>query len=316
MAPRIVFVHGMGEKPPPEQERARTWEPLAQALWLDVPFDSYSVAYWADLRIPAPGAQPGSDDLPLLRRLPVRQRASLGWAVGGLGAYRTRPDLLVWNAFERIRRVSHLLLARSEMLSGPLLTILFKQLMRDLCPYLDGRTRAPILERVIAHLREERRAGPLCVISHSMGTVVAFDAILHFDEDVDTLVTLGTPLGWEYIKDALGRPAYPSNLHHWFNLFDRLDDVAIRDRGIADDYPAAAGAHLANDHTVRDNFAPNGDRDPHHWFGYLSSPEAADVIGKFWLGATGASAAPVAARDLVTNGHPNEQAWGREQPPD
>ena len=195
MEPRIVFVHGMGEKPSPEQERARTWQPLSEALWLDIPFDAYSVAYWADLRTPAPGAGPGAHDLSLLGRLPVRQRASLGWAIGGLGAYRTRPDLLAWNVVERVRRLSRLLLARSEALSRAPLTVVFDHLMRDLRPYLDGRTRGPILERVVARLREERRAGPLCVISHSMGTVVAFDAILHFDEDVDTFVTLGTPLG-------------------------------------------------------------------------------------------------------------------------
>jgi hypothetical protein len=280
---RIVFVHGMGDKPATEAERARTWAPLSRALWLDVPYDAYSVAYWADLRF-ATGRAPDAAEIALLRRLPVRQRASLGWAVGGLAAYRTRPDLLVLNALERVRRMSGLLLSRAEAATRAPLSVVFDHLMRDMRPYLDGRTRGPILERVVKRLEEERRFGPLCVVSHSMGTVVAFDAVLHFSGDVDTFVTLGTPLGWEYVRAALGTPAFPPNLRYWLNLFDRVDDVAIRDRGIADNYPTATGGHLVDDRMVRDNYGPTGDRDPHHWYGYLSSPEMVDCVAKFWLG--------------------------------
>ena len=285
MSGRVVFVHGMGQKPDRESERARTWAPLERALWLSLPYDAYSVAYWADVRLPVPGDAPSNHDAALLRRLPVSQRASLGWAAGGLAAYRTRPDLLVLNAVERFRRMRGVLLARGEAIVRAPLAVVFDHLMRDLRPYLAGLTRGRVLDRVTTQLDAASGDGPLCVISHSMGTVVAFDAILHFDGDVDTFVTLGTPLGWEYVRAALGTPAYPANLHHWINLYDRLDDVAIRDRGIAEDYPTVGGARFVEDRRVRDNYAPNGDRDPHHWFGYLSSPEVADVVGKFWLGA-------------------------------
>ncbi len=292
MSGRIVFVHGMGQKPDQESERARTWAPLERALWLGVPYDAYSVAYWSDLRLPPAGGAPAPNDSQLLRRLPVRQRASLGWAAGGLGAYRTRPDLLVLNAVERLRRIWGRLVADAVVLGRAPLAMAFDHLMRDLRPYLAGVTRDQVLKRITGQLADARRDGPLCVISHSMGTVVAFDAILQFDGDVDTFVTLGTPLGWEYVKAALGTPAYPANLRHWINLYDRFDDVAIRDRGIADDYPTTDGSRFVCDRQVRDNYAPNGDRDPHHWFGYLSSPEMADVVGKFWLGACLSARAP------------------------
>jgi pimeloyl-ACP methyl ester carboxylesterase len=299
---RIVFVHGMGDKPAVEEERVRTWEPLSRALWLNLPYDAYSVAYWADLRTQTDGRMT-PEEAALLCRLPVRQRASLGWAVGGLGAYRTRPDLLVLNAIERIRRTSVVLLSRAERITRAPLEVVFDHLMRDMRPYLDGRTRWPIVERVVHRLEEEGRRGPLCVVSHSMGTVVAFDALLHFTGDVDTFVTLGTPLGWEYVKAVLGTPAFPENLRYWLNLYDRFDDVAIRDRRVAEDYPTAEGAHLVDDRMVRDNYAPNGDRDPHHWFGYLSSPEMADVVAKFWLGGV--------AEDCLQAGPPAGAAAGR-----
>ena len=274
----------MGPKPSPEQEFARTWQALSDGLWLGVPADAYSIVYWADLRIPNASNPPLPADQSFALTLPVRQRASLGWAVGGLGAYRRRPDLLVWNIINRAQRLTRLALARAEAFGGAKLGHRLDQLIGDLGPYFEGQTRGPILERMIARLEEERRSGPLCVISHSAGTVIALDAILKWGGQVDTFVTMGAPLGWEYIKDKLGSPAYPSNVRHWLNLCDRLDDVAIRDHRLAGVYPTADGARLIADHVVRDNYGDTGERDPHHWFGYLSSPDVADLVGKFWLG--------------------------------
>lgn len=283
-AARIIFVHGMGEKPEPEAERRRMWEPLERSLWTPIPYEAFGVAYWADLRHPDPDAPARRLDPALVRALPVRQRAGLGWASGGLGAYLSHPDLLILNAVERGRRAVQGVLQRVSSQAETHLRAALGLFMRDLEPYLGGETRDAILERVTGCLEAER-GRPLCVISHSMGTIVALDAILHWDGEVDTFVTLGAPLGLEYLKVSLGRPAYPANVRRWFNLYDRLDNVAFHDRTLSDDYPTAAGGRLIIDRRVRDNYAPDGDRDPHHWYGYLTSPELVDIVCHFWLGA-------------------------------
>ena len=288
--PRIIFVHGMGEKPEPEAERRRMWEPLERSLWTQIPYDAFLVAYWADLRQPDEEAQAPvrRPHRALARSLPVRQRAGLGWAFGGLGAYITRPDLLILNVVERARRAAQGVVQRISAEADAHLRAAFGSMMRDLEPYLAGETREAILDRLTGQLEAER-GRPLCVISHSMGTIVALDAVLHWDGEVDTFVTLGAPLGWEHLKVWLGRPAYPVNVRHWFNLYDRLDNVALPDRAISDDYPTAEGGRLITDRQVRDNYAPNGDRDPHHWYGYLTSPELVDIVCHFWLGAGGST---------------------------
>lgn len=291
---RIIFVHGMGEKPEPEAERQRMWAPLERSLWTPIPYDAFVVAYWADLRQPKAGAPAREASRALVRSLPVRQRAGLGWAFGGLDAYLTRPDMLIVNLIERARRALQGAVRRVSSKAERHLSAAFGFLLRDLDPYLKGETREAILGRVIERLEAER-GRPLCVISHSMGTIVALDAILRWHGEVDTLVTLGAPLGWEYLKEQLGRPAYPANVRRWFNLYDRLDSVALPDRAISDDYPTAEGGRLIIDRQVRDNYAPNGDRDPHHWYGYLTSPELVDIVCHFWLGV-GASAGPAADR--------------------
>ncbi len=287
--PRIIFVHGMGEKPEPEAERRRMWAPLERSLWTPIPYDAFLVAYWADLRQPDEGAPTRRPHRALARSLPIRQRAGLGWAFGGLGAYITRPDLLILNIVERVRRAAQGVVQRISAEAEAHLRAAFGSMVSDLEPYLAGETREAILDRVTQRLDEER-GRPLCVISHSMGTIVALDAVLHWDGEVDTFVTLGAPLGWEHLKVWLGCPAYPVNVRRWFNLYDRLDNVALPDRAISDDYPTAEGGRLITDRQVRDNYAPNGDRDPHHWYGYLTSPELVDIVCHFWLGNGGTAA--------------------------
>jgi hypothetical protein len=158
-------------------------------------------------------------------------------------------------------------------------------MLGDLEPYCDGRTRHAIRDRLVSQLEVNRPEGPLCVVSTSMGTVVALDALIAWGGPVDTFVTLGSPLGWEYLKEMLGRPVFPTNVRNWFNLYDRMDNCAWPDRALADDYPTRSGARAIVDVCVRDNYGPDGDRDPHHWYGYLSAPETGDIVSKFWLRA-------------------------------
>ena len=47
---------------------------------------------------------------------------------------------------------------------------------------------------------------------HSMGTIVALDATIAWGGPIDTFVTLGGPLGWEYVNDGLGRLQYPHDI--------------------------------------------------------------------------------------------------------
>jgi hypothetical protein len=82
MAGRIIWVHGMGEKEPPELERAHTWEALKQGLWCPIPENSYVTAYWADVihqKLQAHETFPRPDG-ELLRQLPTKQRTALEWA--------------------------------------------------------------------------------------------------------------------------------------------------------------------------------------------------------------------------------------------
>jgi pimeloyl-ACP methyl ester carboxylesterase len=79
------------------------------------------------------------------------------------------------------------------------------------------------------------RIGPdtAVVIGHSLGSVVAYEALCAAPGNVRALVTLGSPLGMpKLVFDRLdpapvdGRGVWPKGVRTWYNLCDRHDVVA------------------------------------------------------------------------------------------
>ena len=86
---------------------------------------------------------------------------------------------------------------------------------------------------------------PHIVVSHSMGTVIAYDCLKRVPActSVDGLITIGSPLGLDEIQDKLlpewsRGDGYPSERLQggWVNIFDNLDPVCGFDPLLANDY--------------------------------------------------------------------------------
>ncbi|MFC8094822.1 hypothetical protein [Streptomyces sp. NPDC057301] len=97
--------------------------------------------------------------------------------------------------------------------------------------YLDRRAKraelgAAVRERVLENLDPTR---PLAVVSHSLGTVVAYEALHEYDGAVNVWITLGSPLalGAVVLDRLVPHPAScPSNIASWLNFWDR-DDIVV-----------------------------------------------------------------------------------------
>jgi predicted alpha/beta hydrolase family esterase len=79
------------------------------------------------------------------------------------------------------------------------------------------------------------RPGPHVLVTHSMGTVIAYDCLKRVQDcpSVDARVTIGSPLGLDEIQDGLKpewsrRDGFPVERMpgQRVNVFDRLDPVA------------------------------------------------------------------------------------------
>jgi hypothetical protein len=107
------------------------------------------------------------------------------------------------------------------------------------------RVQDEIRRRTISAIQQARaEPGPLVVVSHSMGTVIAYDCLKRVEAcpEIDALVTVGSPLGLDEIQDKLKpgwtqRHGFPGAVKgRWVNVFDQLDPVAGFDARLADDY--------------------------------------------------------------------------------
>jgi hypothetical protein len=112
---------------------------------------------------------------------------------------------------------------------GPERVLIFglKQVRRFLH---DPEMKQAILQRVSEKVSTNTRV----IIGHSLGSIVAYEALCEHPEwNINTLVTLGSPLGIPgLIFDSLtpkpenGRGAWP-NVKQWFNIADKGDIVAL-----------------------------------------------------------------------------------------
>jgi pimeloyl-ACP methyl ester carboxylesterase len=112
------------------------------------------------------------------------------------------------------------------------------------------------------------------VVSHSLGTVVAYNLLRKDPQagrwQIPLFVTLGSPLGIKAIRDHVKPIGHPACAKKWFNALDERDVVAL--------YPLDASRFdvdppIENKRNV-DNPTPNR----HGISGYLGDPEVAAKI--------------------------------------
>jgi hypothetical protein len=161
-------------------------------------------------------------------------------------------------------------------LPGRLRRFLLRQLLRHLIPDASGYFFTNAQDRIRDRLRTvlDAVAGPVVVVSHSLGTVVAYDVLSEQEfaqKDVPLFVTLGSPLGYTEIQDVVIRPLrIPAPVRLWTNFADPLDLVTL-DATLADDFRSTAKV-IAD--IVVDNPSPNN----HASCGYLRTRHVRDAV--------------------------------------
>lgn len=141
----------------------------------------------------------------------------------------------------------------------------------------------------------------ILLVSHSLGTVVSYDVLWKFShygeyqglrgKSINTLVTLGSPLGDENVKKQLkgsaatGYRRYPNNIGRWINIAAE-DDFISHDPTLASDFKKMVSLGLTSsisDKHIYNMAFRDGHSNPHHGTGYLLHPEMSRVV-KSWLG--------------------------------
>jgi hypothetical protein len=242
-APRIVYVHGAGR----QEERGILKRRLDQHLFGANQLDRTVLAYYSDLlhdEPPAPAAIQGAAS-PDALAIEATFLARADVVAAAEGAQEPVP----------IAGIS---------LPDPAFRLLAGIASGDVIAYLFGDRASIIQDRVLASLP----AGPLIVIAHSLGTIVAYDVLSRLvGREVRLFVTVGSPLGignvQRRIGDRTGPPAaIPACVMTWQNFADPFDPVAL-ERTLADEFRPA--------NTIRDKSVENRALLNHDLTGYLDT---------------------------------------------
>ena len=285
--PHVTFIHGIANKPE-AKELLRIWigalgDTGSDPLRLGTRGVTTSLIYWADVLYPAP-----DPDIAAHESLVETSAAALDGGGDATVPEGLSPESAAFIAALRAQLTS---LPESELVEEsppppeargfervPLPWFIKRQIMsaflRDVHHYLFNTEWTPrpgspfkvqeeIRGRFQRALAEVQTDGPHVVVSHSMGTVIAYDCLKRLPEcaKVDGLMTLGSPLGIDEIQDKLAPEwtrgdGFPHErvAHEWVNVFDRLDVVCGLDPQLANDY-RLGGANKVTDIEVSNDGA-------------------------------------------------------------
>ncbi len=282
-SPTVIYVHGAGNKPPREELKL-AWD--LDLFGRDMG-EATRMAHYADLLHRAPGTigadactqdetlaalvlavsageAPTAGDASSLSGLTPRgQQLALSLSMSVAARAASRPPTVEES------------LAAVLPLPPSLRRLLLRQLLQHLIPDADAYfftdRREPIRERLREALNTVN--GPAVVISHSLGTVIAYDVLSESGfaaTTVPLLVTVGSPLGYTEIQDVVTKPLrLPGPVQLWANFADPVDLVTL-DTSLADEFQ---GAPRIIDARV-DNPSPNN----HAACGYLGASKVRSTV--------------------------------------
>jgi hypothetical protein len=270
--PHVTFIHGIANKPSADDLLGiwcRTLAEAAEPMPLSDLGVTSSLVYWADLMYESPDQDLAAHE-GVLENTPQAIDASGGAAIPApatpeeakfIESMRRRLTTLSDEEIDAAAGAGIPRLAAAGALERvPLPWFLKKPLMavllRDVHHYLFDKEFGPpgrpavhiqqtIRRRFVEVLAAPSIAPPHVVVSHSMGTVIAYDCLKRVSDcpAVDGLITIGSPLGIDEIQDQL-QPGWSRDdgfphervRDRWFNLFDRLDPVCGFEPELANDY--------------------------------------------------------------------------------
>lgn len=300
-ASMVIYIHGIGEHPPKEQ-----WKRECDiALFGKLMDDRTAMAYWADI-LHGPGTagtmraralrdreidRRHSDEIDLQAILkdasiPSAKRDKATAHLERLASALTGGEVASGRIGAR-RRAGARALPLPEFLRRPITRAFLERFLKDVAAYFyQPGMRKKIQDRLRAEIKKATE--PFVVVSHSLGTVVAFEVLSDQQlnrPECSLLVTMGSPLGIQEVQDVLkdfgNKLIVPAKVRAWHNFADRLDPVAL-DAGLGNDFNARETAgrsvRIVDRIIVNDRTVDIRQFNPHSSIGYLSHPEVRKVV--------------------------------------
>lgn len=308
-AQTIIYIHGIGNKPPAAILKCQ-WDNALFGVELG---DRSRLAYWVDREFyPVPTRNTCTDFdvvqvdddqmstravLALSRQTPMSETEAVTAEIEAISENENEKKVLkaiakkmqgsvpAQDAAVGALDMEAKILPLPSFLRRMITQITTRAFLRDVHEFLFNEQRRNAMEKSLFD-RLAAGGGPFIVIGHSQGSMIAYNVLRQLTKkqcDVPLFITIGSPLGISEVKDVIGKWnnkdfRVPQCVTRWVNIADRLDPVAA-DPLLANEYTASAGQSM-DDRDVRNMDSP---RHPHSGTGYLRTlevqEEVANVVG-------------------------------------
>lgn len=293
---RIIFVPGKNPKPPAAEYRPQLFRSLVHGVGRADPevaraiesaqdvftLISWNMLYYGEEKPLGPD-RPWIDAL-LTRTGPTEEevREALSWRRKAAWAMVSVADVLPFLI---------------PLLPDPAVKSTIQETARYFANVEGIATRVRELLKVPLRGTMERGERVL-LIGHSMGSVIAYDALWelwHVEgrrDRIDMFLTTGSPLGMHFAQKRLlgarerGARKYPGNIRHWLNIVAQ-GDLAALDPTLSDDFAPMRKFGLVEKLIDVDggifNYFRNADGlNVHRSYGYLVNPRVGEIVATWW----------------------------------
>ena len=306
MAKKIIFIHGRDQKPDKAPLQALWYDAIEHGLQRDCgASNSLQVFRNVDKRFVYYGELSNK-----LLEEPTEDPVSRQQALAKLKEYQTSQfDEATYDEVSKMGFLKEALADTFSAILGRLgaAETLITMVAPDMAHYWNEDTYfgSDVRHRLMVELKEALdNQDDVMIVSHSLGSMISYDVLWklsHYgeyrhdygaDKKVDLLVTLGSPLGDENVKDRLkgsrlkGDKKYPLNIQQWINI-SAEDDFISHDSEIKNDYKEMLELGLVpggmkDIYPIYNLNIRNGKSNPHASIGYLIHPEFIAVLDE-WL---------------------------------
>ncbi len=269
--PHVTFIHGLSNKPTADTLHQIWRRALAKGtndLDLGAEGVTTTMVYWADVLYPEPDPNVADYESTLERNLqeldasgdamiPVGVTEKERHFLQAMRAHDTRlNDTEIAGAGDKglpdekatkLERIPLPWWIKKKILEAKIRDSYLYLFNKEFSarPGTSYRVQDEIRARFINALKSAPTSGPHVVLSHSMGTMVAYDCLTRVQgcPAIDGLMTMGSPLGIDEIQDCFQPEwtrsnGYPKHTvkSQWINVYDHLDVVCGADPRLANDY--------------------------------------------------------------------------------
>ena len=304
MSKIIIGIHGLGNKPP--QKMLETWWKASMLEGLKEigklkRFFHFTLVYWAHYLHSTPLNPAIKDKKNPLYLDEFYIRAKRGVEVKKPSALRKRVLRYLNEQMDKILLNDDLTINYS-LITDFIVHHFFSELELYYRTHYPGQAKQDCRPKdvICSHLADvlkKYRRKKILLIAHSMGSIIAYDVLTQFAPSIPihTFVTIGSPLGLPIIQSKIAaehtegspqkvRLKTPENIvSNWYNLSDLNDKIAM-DYSLNDDFAENSRGVRAIDKIVINNYEYGGSKNPHKSFGYLRTPEMAEIISDFLWG--------------------------------